>query len=579
MKRIWITLVAVLGWMSLPGVTEAQNLLYPPELTCIKNDTLFWDLPTGNTCGPFQARLLFGSLQPGGPYQLIATITDPNQTSYHHASAGNQVWYYYMQSSHQCPGFVRLSSDTLSGAPIPRVILAAVTVNGGHVQLSWPASQATQADRYIIYRNTPGGTVPIDTVFGTTTYTDTTANPDSRSEIYYVLAADACGNTSLFDVLHQTIHLQETVDPCARTIDLSWNPYVNWTGGVDRQEVWVSRQGGQAQLLATLDPSATSYSIPDVDAQTSYCVTIRAFEAGTASESRSNERCLTPDIIQPPRQMQIKYIGVNATPEIELEWIWEPYAELELAGIARRETGGVFQPIQPVTVTMPLLAVNTYADPGADPSARRWEYQVFARDLCGQDWQSAPAAPVWLRATARPDQMNELVWTPLFIVGAIIENYEVFERRGNLILPLGQTTDTFFLHTPEDGLPSQEAVCYEVEATYRIALPGGTERRISRSNRACARQEIRVWVPNAFAPRGINNEFKPLVVPAGLTRYAFSVFNRWGGEIFRSTDPAMGWTGKTDAGEALSGIYVWTLDLTGPDGKTISASGTVMLVR
>lgn len=568
----------IIAFVFVCFAARTQNVIQAPALQCVKNDTVFWSLPV-NSCGPFASYLLFGSTNFSGPFNLIAAITNPLQTTYFHDTPGAQVWYYYMQSSHNCPGFIRLSSDTLSSAPPPKVPLTSASVINGQVHLTWPPNASPQVDRYIIYRNTPNGTIPIDTVFNDTTYIDVAANPAIRSEIYYIVASDPCGNNSLFDILHQTIFLSATTDICAQTVTLAWSPYINWPGGVDSQVIWLGIDGNAPTPIEKIDGQQTTVTYAGVDDQTTYCFTVQAVEGMTGVTAMSNEICLNPDIVQPPRQMQIKYITINAAQEPELEWIWETYAELELAGIERSLAGAPFQPIQPVAITAPLSAVNNFTDAGLDASLQQVSYQIMARDDCQKDWLSKPASPVWLQAVAYPDFRNVLTWTPLVIENGVIEQYDVFEQRGSLILPLGQTMGTTFEHVLDGSNLPLEPVCYVVEATYRVTLPNGQERRISRSNRACASQEIRIWMPNAFAPRGLNSIFRPLLVFAENTAYEFIIFDRWGGEVFRTTDQQDGWNGKINGSDAAPGIYVWSLQVTPLNGESISSKGTVMLLR
>lgn len=566
--------------MGLANGVAGQNVIYPPEIRCIKNDTVFWNLPVpGNTCGPFQRYLVYASTNPNGPFSLIATITDPTQTVFYHATAGNQTWYYYMQSDYNCPGFIRLNSDTISSAPPPQVPLRFVTVIGGQVFLRWDLSNAPQVDRYIIYRNTPAGTIPIDTVFSDNTYLDVSANPGSQSEIYYIIAADDCGNVSLFDILHQTIHLNATVADCARSITLTWNPYVNWQQGTDFQIVWAGLNGGTPQPIDTLPAGATSYIMTDVDAATEYCITVRAYESGTGFESRSNELCLLPDIIQPPRQMQIKYISINANQEVDLEWIWEDYAELQSARVERSINGLQFTEVQQVAVTTPLSGVNFFTDNGVNPSRDDIAYRIYALDDCEDEWLSTPAAPIRLQALARPDQTNELNWSALGLSGAMIEGYDVYEWRAGLIIPLGSTQGLSFEHPINPNQPVLEPLCYLVEATYRIDLPNGQERRVSSSNIACALQEARIWVPNAFAPRGLNTTFRPLILFADSGGYEMVVYNRWGGEVFRTNDLTQGWNGQINGADAAQGVYTWIIHVRDAQGREVKEQGTVMLVR
>ena len=556
----------------------AQNIVLPPDLQCVKNDTIFWT-PAANACGPFQGYLIFGSPSPAGPFNLIASVSDPAQTSYFHDTPGSQAWYYYMQSAHDCPGFLRLSSDTVSSLPPPKVVIASASVEGGQVLLRWPPSPAPQVDRYIIYRTTPSGTVPVDTVYGDTSYIDPVAKPGQQSETYYVVASDPCGNNSLFDILHQTVLLKAGSEACTRTISLSWNPYVNWPGGIDRQEVWLSVDGAPALPVDTLSASAMAYTFEGVDDQSTYCFTLRAYAGGSGVEARSNEVCLNPDVVQPPRKMRIKYVGVNGAQQPEIEWVWETYAELAQAGIFRSAAGGPFSAIQPVPVTPPLLALNDYTDAGTDAGDGPVAYRIEALDQCQQPWVSQPASPALLRAAALPGLENRLTWTPPMIEGAVIEGYEVFEVRGTLVLPLGKTDSTFFIHTLDAAKPPLEAVCYLVETAYRVTLPDGQERRISRSNTACASQEVRIWVPNAFAPRGINSFFRPLLVFADDAAYRLTVLDRWGGVAFRTEEPSEGWDGRIQGADAPSGVYVWQLELRFPDRKEVVRQGTVTLLR
>jgi gliding motility-associated-like protein len=72
---------------------------------------------------------------------------------------------------------------------------------------------------------------------------------------------------------------------------------------------------------------------------------------------------------------------------------------------------------------------------------------------------------------------------------------------------------------------------------------------------------VEVHVPNAFTPNGdgINDLFKPSVIGADPERYVFTVFDRWGSEVFNTRDLNDAWNGAyRNAGEVLpQGVYVW----------------------
>jgi gliding motility-associated-like protein len=89
-----------------------------------------------------------------------------------------------------------------------------------------------------------------------------------------------------------------------------------------------------------------------------------------------------------------------------------------------------------------------------------------------------------------------------------------------------------------------------------------------------------LYVPSAFSPNhdGKNDVFKPLLF-GNIIQYRFSIYNRWGQQVFYSTDPTKGWDGSIAANEQNNNVFVWMLvyQLEGENAKT--AKGTVTLVR
>jgi gliding motility-associated-like protein len=88
-------------------------------------------------------------------------------------------------------------------------------------------------------------------------------------------------------------------------------------------------------------------------------------------------------------------------------------------------------------------------------------------------------------------------------------------------------------------------------------------------------------MPNAFTPNGdgLNDLFR---IPASTTQKikSFSVFDRWGELVFRTSDSGAGWDGTFNGQKQPTGTYIWQiqyLDLL--SSKVEWASGTVELVR
>jgi hypothetical protein len=59
----------------------------------------------------------------------------------------------------------------------------------------------------------------------------------------------------------------------------------------------------------------------------------------------------------------------------------------------------------------------------------------------------------------------------------------------------------------------------------------------------------------------------------------FRVFNRWGQEVFSTTDIFDGWDGKWKGVEQGIGNYQYLIRVAYPDGKTETYKGDINLIR
>ncbi|MGN6248359.1 MAG: PKD domain-containing protein [Ginsengibacter sp.] len=87
-------------------------------------------------------------------------------------------------------------------------------------------------------------------------------------------------------------------------------------------------------------------------------------------------------------------------------------------------------------------------------------------------------------------------------------------------------------------------------------------------------------MPNAFSPNndGLNDVF-PVKYPFAVTHFHFSVSNRWGQNVFETTDIHEGWDGTWMGEPAVAGIYVWVISYTDLNNKDQQIKGTVTLLR
>jgi gliding motility-associated-like protein len=90
-----------------------------------------------------------------------------------------------------------------------------------------------------------------------------------------------------------------------------------------------------------------------------------------------------------------------------------------------------------------------------------------------------------------------------------------------------------------------------------------------------------IEMPTGFSPNGDGNNdiFMPLGSSAFATEYDFRIWNRWGQEVFRSTDPLTGWDGSFKGQPAITGVYAYVITYKNIYNESKMLKGNVTLVR
>ena len=573
----------LISFLFLVMGTSLKAQVLPPEFLCISSDTLFWELPVNN-CGSFNAYHIYSSDNLDGPYTLLTSINSVNQTSFFHENANGLVWYYYLESDYNCPGEAVLTSDTLNNLIPAFSPLTYVTVEGEVVEINWEESQSPETFAYIISRNTNAGTTIIDTIFDGTSYIDTTAAPYDQVETYFIVALDQCGNTSLVSAPHNTILLTATeTDPCERSISLRWNPYQNWSDGVEAYEIWVSEDGGSPTLFTSVEGNTTSYLFENVNDLVDYCFTIRAIERGTGIISNSTQICQMVDVVQAVRDFRLYNASVTETGRVELSWYWTDNAEINNYSLLRSTDTLAFETVDTQMPSFPLQAINQEIDVTADPRQAQLFYQIGTIDDCNDEALSNRLATIHLQGQILDGGINELSWTDFNQEGRVsVENYNVFRIVDGIAsslasVPLNPRTYTDLVNL---GNPGEATACYYVVAESVASLPNEAFQNIStRSNTICLEQKAMVFVPNAFVPDGFNKEFKPVLQFGTPIDYQLVIYDRWGKLVFESESLEIGWTGKTEGVLLPQGVYAYFIKITQEGGHIVEKKGNVLLLR
>jgi gliding motility-associated-like protein len=94
--------------------------------------------------------------------------------------------------------------------------------------------------------------------------------------------------------------------------------------------------------------------------------------------------------------------------------------------------------------------------------------------------------------------------------------------------------------------------------------------------------ELLVYVPNAFTPdgNGLNDIFKPTISGIYFDTYRMELFDRWGKEVFKTTDIETGWNGRNGSDKVCgSGVFAWVIHFTDLRGKAYKMLGHVIIIK
>jgi gliding motility-associated-like protein len=581
MGKLTKTFIAVLISISAYG-----QVIEAPDLKCVTtyfsgNIGLEWNLPPANNCGAFLGYRIYATTVASAPYSLLATVTDQNQTTYTHTNAnGNtQVWYYYMTTDLQCPTYQIEFSDILDNLDPQTPPITSVSINdANNVILNWEMSISPETNAYVIYQESPSGFIAIDTVWGhnTTTYEDANVNIDER-QTYTIAAMDDCGNIGLlYEKPHRTISLSASINRCEQTLDLVWDSYESWDNPVAAYQIRIGVNGSPLELVKTVDGTANGVSIDGFTDGEQLCITAQAVELITGNASTTNQTCINMDIVEPMNYIYLSNVSINDDGDLEVFWNWDNDADLQSYAIN--------QDGQDLNFPAPnlLQPINYYLDTTFIADTASVAIQVTSLDSCQDMAVSTIANTIFLEGSPGIEYRNLLRWSPFSMEYGTVYSYQIYKVVDDIPELITSVQPNILIYTDAvNGYNQDDAdIRYYVIAQVYIELPDGTAKAVfSQSNTILIEQQSKIFMPNAFAPEGINDIFKPVMVFAENSTFQMVVYDRWGKLLFQTTDPETGWDGRNEGRIMRQGVYTYVVQVTQLNGDVVERRGTVLLVR
>jgi gliding motility-associated-like protein len=91
----------------------------------------------------------------------------------------------------------------------------------------------------------------------------------------------------------------------------------------------------------------------------------------------------------------------------------------------------------------------------------------------------------------------------------------------------------------------------------------------------------KLYMPTAFTPNGdgLNDGFG-MINTGAISAYRLEIYNRWGEQVFKTTNRQQRWDGQFKGKQAAPGSYIWILSYTkNNEPVPVNAKGTVQLIR
>jgi gliding motility-associated-like protein len=473
---------------------------------------------------------------------------------------------------------------------VPPVIDSVSIDADGNAIIGWQAATEPDIVGYKIFLVTTTND-SIDYVDGltSTAYKHLDSDPCSGPLRYIILTLDSCGNESPFpydtntslDKPHSTIFLQDIqYDPCFMTNRLLWNEYQNFDPPLGYTIIYTSENGGPYEVLTTIFPGQAEYIHENLYPNTNYSYYLRAFSQDQLKSSTSCRKSVTTYNSPSPLFMYTRFVSVEGNERVNILFYTDTIAHVQFYRILRSNSSdGPFD--EAGIIQDDGQEYIAFSDETVDVTATSYYYQIEVTDSCGIASVIANTSrTIFLQVEALPDLSNRLTWNAYESWSGRTLGYRVYRRLDQSAPEIIADVDSLtleFTDVVSNLTGTISRISYLVEAYEGASNVYGFSES-SFSNEVLSEQEPKIYLPNAFAPMGLNSVFKPVNVFVGSTGYEFTIYNRWGQMVFSTNDPEEGWDGRYNGNYVQGDIYVYLVNFRNVLDQPRHVKGNVLVL-
>lgn len=472
---------------------------------------------------------------------------------------------------------IEVVDSEIPSAPILQS--SSVDVETQKLNLHWLPSSSVDVYGYVICAGSP--CVAIDTVWGAdaANYVCEQCNVEELNSLA-VMAFDTCFNTSLRTDTHTNIVLNRQRKDCSDRVLLSWNEYQDFDNGVEKYNIYYKNATSHAYTL--LQSTLNTEEEVQIDLSLGNCSFYVAAVSNNGITANSNAVTLDISVSRQVDFIEIRRVSIRENnTEADLEFYVDASLPVEAYRLQRSIDGGN----RVIVAELAYTGQNTltYTDKLPSSAAEHlFCYTLSAPDECGLTYKfSETVCPMRLSLDCSDLDKNVLSWTPYTGWQNPVERYDIFRFSYSEPLPImiNSTSANSYTDTSHELAFSVSENGYFVQAIEQGTGADGKQ-QTANSNSAFTKHESLVFMPNAFTPKGAeNNIFKPECRFVLQGSYLFRIFNRQAALLFQTDDPSSGWNGKFKGEFCHPGTYIYILEFVNDQGEKIVKRGTFAIVE
>jgi|GEM_PF-2906117 len=492
-------------------------------------------------------------------------------------------------------------------AQIPTPVMDSIVVVNGQSHIYWTPNTSNTDGYRISHLEGPYGTAITDlgiiTGINSREYVDTKAsnNPCSNNQNYCIVAYKLSGtdtswsNGANLTDARGTIFLDKiSFENCFRTIHLNWR-YAYRFPGFNHYEVYLTNRSAKTDSLFTITTDTTyDYtSLPggfEFKRDSIYCFRIVAISGSDADKkvSTSCSQCFTAHYPPKPDVLDAYSVSVYQNKGVSISCLIDSLKINGYVGISREaedENGYTFMGYIPVKGD---TSVVSGWDSTAWVNDKWYRYAMVALDSCFIPYLYDMANSIHLGGKVEDSRTNFLHWNAYQSLSDSVIAYLILRKISGYADSVIQLPADSLLYYDRISLYENLGLEFDylVQAVVlpRSMLNDGIadslQYRYCNSNSIVIFQNLKLFLPNAFRPGGINPKFSPGdFIKAEISNFRLTIFNRWGQQLYTTTEQSEGWDGRMNGEDMPTGVYVYVLSFTTQRGNTVQQKGTVTLVR